>query len=343
MGIQSFTPSSGGVPGLDYINQVVLTTANRIWNQGGGAGTYTIKSARNEPGYVYFIGNVTVGGPLNGIVEVSAPFTSIKIIGSSGDLVSLYKVAAKATNAFSTTANITYITASTQSLSVPTNQTGFIDAILVAGGGGRNQHGGGGGGGGIVILNSFPLTPGVLSPVVIGARGADRGNGGDTIFAGIKAVGGGFGASSNSSFDGNNGGNAGGGQNGYAGKSTQGTGTGAVASPILFFSAYGTTASAQGIGFDSTPPGGSDHQGGGGAGGGGSNNGVNGGPGYLLSWDNTRYSAGGRGSRHASQFNGENGTGWSASGYGMGGESAYGAVNGQLPTAGIVIVRSYSI
>jgi len=343
MGIQGFTPSSGGLPGLEYINQVVLTTAYRVWSQSGGAGTYTIKSAKNEPGYVYFIGSATIGGPLNGIIDVNIPFTSIKIIGSQGDLVSLYKVAAKTTTSFSTTANLTYITSSSSSITIPTNQTGFIDAFLVAGGGGRNQHGGGGGGGGIVLLNSFPLTPGVTSTATVGARGADVSNGGDTIFAGVKAVGGGYGCSSNSTFDGGNGGNAGGGQNGYAGKTTQGSGTNAVASPILFFSAYGTTASAQGIGFDSTPPGGSNHEGGGGAGGGGTNSGVNGGPGYLLSWDGTRYSAGGRGSRHAAGVNGANGTGWSSSGYGMGGESTFGGISGQYGTGGVIIVRSYSV
>jgi hypothetical protein len=343
MGIQSFTPSSGGLPGLDFINQAFLTTPYRVWNQSGGAGTYTIKSARNEPGYVYFIGSSTIGGPLNGIIEVNIAFTSIKIIGSQGDLVSLYKVSAKPTTGFTTTPNLTTITASSSNVTIPTNQTGFVDALLVGGGGGRNQHGGGGGGGGIVLLNSFPLTPGATSTVTIGAAGADRGNGGDTIFAGVRAVGGGYGASSNSAYDGSNGGNAGGGQNGYAGKTTQGSGTGAVASPILFFSAYGTTASAQGIGFDSTPPGGSDHRGGGGAGGGGTNSSSTGGPGYLLSWNNTYYSAGGRGSNHAAQNNGSNGTGWSSSGYGMGGESTWNGVSGQLPTAGVVVVRSYSV
>lgn len=343
MGIQSFTPASGGLPGLEFINQAFLPSPNRVWNQSGGAGTYTIKSAKNEPGYVYFIGSAIVGGPLNGIVEVGAPFTSIKIIGAQGDLVSLYKVSSKSTTSFNTTPNITVLSSSSSSVTIPTNQTGFIDAFLVAGGGGRNQHGGGGGGGGCVLLNAFPLTPGSTSTVTIGARGSDVSNGGDTLFAGVRAVGGGYGAASNSTFDGSNGGCAGGGQNGYAGKSTQGSGTNAVASPILFFSAYGTTASAQGIGFDSTPPGGSNHRGGGGAGAGGTNSGVNGGPGYLLSWDNTRYAAGGRGSNHAESNHGSNGTGWSSSGYGMGGESTPGGISGQYGTGGVVIVRSYSV
>jgi hypothetical protein len=343
MGIQSFTPSSGGLPGLAFINQIVLPTATRIWNQGGAAGTYTVKSAGNNPGYVYFVGAATTGGPMNGVVVVPTDFTSIRVIGQASDLVSLYKISSKTSTAFSTTPTITTYTSTATNISLTSNKTGFVDALVIGGGGGKAQHGGGGGAGGLVILNSFPLSPTSTFDLQVGAAGANYADGGFSLFAGVKALGGAKGNEA-SSGDGYDGGCGSGGTAGNAGgKSIQGSGTGAVASPILFFSAYGTTASAQGIGHGGGNGQGGSHQGGGGGGAGGSTSNRNGGPGLALDFTGTSvyYCAGGYGGTYNGNGHGTQGTGYFAGGYGMGGGTNDNNTNGTPPTQGAVIVRSY--
>lgn len=342
MGIQSFTPSSGGLPGLEFINQVILTTGTRSWAQGGGAGTYTVRSSSGNPGYVYFIGSSTVGGPLNGVVSVPVSFTSINIIGTSGDLVGLYKVSSKTTTAFSTTPTITTYTSTTTNATLPSNKTGFIDALIVGGGGGNAQHGSGGGAGGLLLLNSFPLTPGSSFNVVVGAGGGYMVQGGDSTFAGTTAKGGGKGsdASSGPGFDGGSG--SGGVSSGAPGKSNQGSGVAAISSPILFYSSYGTTATAAGYG-NAGGTGGGSHQGGGGGGAGGAANGRDGGAGLQLDFTGSSvwYASGGYGGTYNNSGHGSAGSGWSSSGYGMGG-----CTNSNTPgasaTNGVVIVRSYN-
>ena len=346
MGIQSFTPSSGGLPGLEFINQVLLTTSTRSWAQGGGAGAYTIRSAKNEAGYVYFVGSTTVGGPLNGVIDVPATFTSIKLIGAVGDLASLYKVTVKPTTSFSTTTTITTYTSTQTGVSLATNKTGFIDALMVGGGGGNAHHGGGGGGGGVLVLNSFPLAPGTAFNVQVGSVGGSNTNGGDTIFAGTKAPGGG-GGSSDSTETGKSGGSGGGGVNsGAGGASTQGTGVTAVANPILFYSSYGSVANAQGYGNVGVAGTGTAHRGGGGGGAGGVGSGNNGGAALAYNFTGTLgyYSAGGFGGRYNGAGHGTAGTHWTnaAGHYGMGG-SANDNSFGPVGTNGVVIVRSYDI
>jgi len=344
MGIQSFTPSSGGLPGLEFINQVVLTTANRVWAQAGAAGTYTVRSASNSPGYVYFVGGATTGGPLNGVVVVPSAFTSINIIGSALDLVSLYKISSKTTTELSTTATYTTYTSTVTGTTLASNKTGFIDALLVAGGGGNAQHGGGGGAGGVLVLNSFPMSPGVAFNVQVGAAGSSNANGGDSVFAGTTAKGGGGGLSDPDSGTGKSGGSGGGGNNAAAGgASTQGSGVSAVSTPILFYSSFGTTASAAGYGNAGGSGTGAVHRGGGGGGAGGAASGRDGGPAIQLSFTGTPtyYAAGGYGGSYSTGGNGSQGTGWSSGGYGMGGcanQTSY----GPAATQGVVIVRSYN-
>ena len=343
MGIQSFTPSSGGLPGLEFINQVLLTTQTRIWAQGGGAGTYTIKSAKGEAGYVYFVGASTVGAPLNGVVEVPVAFTSIRVVGAIGDIASLYKVTVKPTTSFSTSPVITTYTSSVTGATLASNKTGFIDALLVGGGGGKGQHGGGGGAGGLLLLNSFPLTPGSSFNVQVGAAGSNNATGGDSIFAGTRAMGGG-GGSSDSSATGKAGGSGGGGVNaGAGGAGIQGSGVNAVANPILFYSSYGSVATAQGYGTNGGAGLGGAHQGGGGGGAAGASTGIDGGPGIQLSFTGSSvyYAAGGYGGRYNAQGHGTAGTGWSSGGYGMGGCTNDNNSNGATQTGGVVIVRSY--
>ena len=368
MGIQSFVPSSGGLPGQSFIGQIYMSTSVQNWNQSGAAGFYTVKSTAGQPGYVYFVGSITTGGPLNTIIQVPGSFSSVKVIGSTADLCVLYQVSTKTSTAISTTPTITSYTAS-GTYSLASNKTGFIDAFLVGGGGGASHHSAGAGGGGAVLLSTFPLTPGVSFSLTVGAGGSKNSNGGDTIFANIRAKGGG-GNQGDSSQPGYSGGCGGGGSSnngsGYnGGSSTQASGADAIATPLsslgvlavtqALTNTYGTSAAAAGYGnAGGHGTGSSNHCGAGGGGltgvGTNSYNGStdtypgNGGPGYLLSWNNTHYGAGGSGSNHAKNRYGTNGTGWSASGYGMGGWShPQSSQSQESGTQGIVIVRSYDI
>jgi hypothetical protein len=270
-------------------------------------------------------------------------FTSINVIGSASDLVSLYKVSSKTTSELTTTPTITTYTTTQTGVSLASNKTGFIDALVIAGGGGPCQHGGGGGAGGLLVLNSFPLAPGSTYDVLVGSNGGTGTNGGDSSFAGTLAKGG-AGGNDGSATPGKSGGSGSGGTNGQpGGSSTQGSGTSAVSSPVLFFSAYGTTATAKGFGnLGSTGEGGAHHGGGGGGAGGTSGN-RNGGPGLQLNFTGSLvyYAAGGFGGSYPTNGNGSNGAGWSASGYGMGGGS-YQSTIGPAGTSGAVIVRSYN-
>ena len=354
MGIQSFTPSSGGVPGKEFIAQTYLPTDYRQWTQAGGPGYYTVISSGGNAGYVYFNGSAVSGAPLNGVADVTggSGFTSITIVGKTGDVLSLYKVTGiKATTSMSATLNTTTFSSTNGAATLATNKTGFVDAFLVGGGGGGGgQHyGSGGGGGGVVLLQAWPLDPTKSFSVTIGSHGTPDGtgsNGGDTKFAGAVAKGGGAGARNHngSGLDGGCGGGAG--SHGSAaatpGKSIQGSGTAALEVPSIFPSAFGNQAALTGFGnagaFHS-PNG--NHNGGGGGGAGAAASGHAGGAGYTLSWNGLQYGAGGAGNRHSSDGTSSNGSGWGNPGSGSYSQSqSHGATAG---TAGVVIIRSYSL
>jgi len=358
MGIQGFTAGASGLPGKQYIAQTYLTTQYRSWTQAGGPGYYTVVSNGGNAGYVYFNGSAVVGAPINGVANVTGGtgFTSITIVGAVGDVVTLYKVTGvKNTSGLSATMNTTTYSSTQTNITLSTNQTGFVDAFLVGGGGGgsHGHHGSGGGGGGVVLLQSWPLDPTKTFNVTIGGPGATRSlsNGGNTVFAGARALGGGYGATSpGSGNDGGNGGCGGGGgshssSNSVPGKAIQGTGTNGLDIPVIFPSGYGNTAALTGWGFDGAilaSPGGT-HAGGGGGGGGGTASGMTGGSGYLLSWNGNRYAAGGAGTRHSSNGHGSNGAGWGNPGSGAYSQDPNNNDSQTQGTAGVVIVRSYNL
>ena len=189
MGIQSFTPTSGGLSGQTFIDQVYLTYKVRKWNRGGSPGFYRATSALGKDGFVYFLQSdgSLVQAPLNGIANITLPFTEIRILATQYDMISLYKVSAKGTDSLTLTPNYTKITAS-GNYAFPSNSVGFADAWLIGGGGQAFHHAGGGGGGGITEVTSAPLPVGATVAIVIGAVG------GDTIFQGRRASRGGPGA-----------------------------------------------------------------------------------------------------------------------------------------------------
>ncbi len=112
--------------------------------------------------------------------------------------------------------------------------------------------------------------------------------------------------------------------------------------PAIFPSAFGNTAALTGFGNSGgVQSANSNHNGGGGGGAGGAGSTHNGGPGYLLSWNNTYYAAGGSGVRHSSDGTFSNGTGWGNAGSGSYSNSQnHGATAG---IAGAVIVRSFNL
>jgi hypothetical protein len=356
MGIQGFTASASGVPGKQYIAQTYLSTQYRQWSQGSGPGYYTVISSGGNAGYAYFNSSgATVGAPINGVADVTggSGFTSITIVGQVGDVVSLYKVSGlKSTSSLSSTMNTTTYSSTQTGVTLSTNKTGFVDAFLIGGGGGgsHGHYGSGGGGGGVVLLQSWPLDPVRTFNVTVGAPGATRGNfnGGNTVFAGARALGGGYGAQNHSQPGGNGGcGGGGGHHNGSsagAGKAIQGTGTQGLDIPVVFPSGYGNTAALVGFGNDGGQFTGSNtHAGSGGGGAGGAASGMDGGPGYTLSWNGTQYGAGGSGVRHSNEGHGSNGAGWGNAGSGAHSQTPN-TNNAQTQgTAGVVIVRSYSL
>ena len=200
-----------------------------------------------------------------------------------------------------------------------------VQALIVAGGGGGGPPGGGGGGaGGLLYDNSIPVVPGVTYSVVVGQGGdggvynsRPGGNGQNSSFANLTAVGGG-GAGGNSTIPTNGG--SGGGTSGNSSPSTVALGT------------YGQGNSG-GSSVTSSPY--QTNGGGGGASGnGGLGNGSASGVGgaglsYSISGTSTTYAGGGGGS------GGSGGSVPGASG-GSGGGGLGGTGSTNNPTPGLI-------
>jgi hypothetical protein len=178
-------------------------------------------------------------------------------------------------------------TISNTSWTAPTG-VNFIEVLVVAGGGagGSGQDGGGGGAGGLIYNSYFPVTPGTAYTVTVGAGGTiglPGGNGSNSVFGSLTAIGGGGGASYNSGV--NSAGVAGGSGGGGARGGSGGTGTTGQG----FAGGIGT--------------GGSPYTGGGGGGAGGAGKDFNGSPNgggglginFSISGTPTWYAGGGGG------------------------------------------------
>lgn len=97
-----------------------------------------------------------------------------------------------------------------------------VSVLVVAGGGGGGALGGGGGGGGYVYNANYAVTPLANIPYTVGAGGASKANGANSMFGTLSATGGGSGGSNPSGQ--RNGGN--GGSGGGGGSSSGGAGNG---------------------------------------------------------------------------------------------------------------------
>ena len=244
-----------------------------------------------------------------------------------------------------------------------------VDVLVVAGGGtGGNQHGGGGGAGGLIYRPGFSVTGGSAVSLNVGAGGNGMpqspsngthpgGNGNNTTFSTLTAIGGGQGPSHNGSgggLSGQPGGSGGGGNADPTGSPPGGTGVQPTQSGDSGTYGFGNPG---GAGHPSAPWVGG---GGGGAGSAGENTpggrGGNGGSGrsYNISGSSVGYAGGGGGGGHNAPGGASGGSGGGAGagphpaqgaggtanrGGGAGGSGA-GGVNTTLPGgSGVVIVK----
>jgi hypothetical protein len=365
MGIQSFTPSSGGgTPGFDYIASVRMETYNRSWTQAGAAGNYVVTSNNNNSGYVYFVTTGgTVGTPLGQVINLTSPFTRLDIVAPTNDFISLYKVSVKSTSLFNNAlagfSAFPSIMNASGNFVLPNASLPLVDVMLVGAGGSAHGHGSGGGGGGIVKLTAYQAVG--TTSVTIGANAGNATNvqGGASYFGNVYALGGGGGFASKSQTLAQTHGN---GANG-AGASHAGTGEGGTGGGIAGIP--GTTQTAgTGLNTKGSPTYTGGHRGGnlgggftlnhGGAGGGGGGgvggdrNGTSGaatgGLGHVsnFSGSNVVYSAGGGGAHHTSPAESGNYASHSdAAGYGWGRNSTHDASNQSGNGNGVVMVRYY--
>lgn len=236
MGIQSFTPASGGgTPGWDYIASIRMETYNRSWTQSGAAGNYIVTSSANNNGYVYFIcGGATYGVPLGQVINLPAAFTRLDIVAPTNDYISLHKVAVKSTsvfnNPFAGFSSFPSVVSQSGNFVLPSNALPLVNALVLGAGGGSHGHAGGGGGGGVISLTAYQAVG--TTSCTIGAH-AQNSRGGDTYFGNVYALGGGGGSANQSqngtaSRNGANGAGAGGGSNWSTGGSNVLGGTGTV-------------------------------------------------------------------------------------------------------------------
>jgi len=107
-----------------------------------------------------------------------------------------------------------------------------VEVLVVAGGGGGGVcYGGGGGGGGVLYNNAYPVTPGSGITVTVGGGGTRQvntsgngGNGSNSVFGNMTALGGGYGGG-NCGNAGGSGGSGGGGSSNGSSRTAGGSGT----------------------------------------------------------------------------------------------------------------------
>lgn len=347
----------GGQPNMTFVASIHMTTYNRTWAQGGTAGYYMMNSANQENGYVYFVGSTTTGGPLNRLINVTHPFTSINIIAPQNDMISLSKAKVKSTtefpNPFAQFASFPSVIRSSGNFVLPNNALPLVNVLIAGGGGGGGgNRGGGGGGGGVVKLTAFQAVG--TTSVTIGSGGGGGGgyggNGGQTYFGNVYALGGGGGGHHNHHGQGLSTTGAivanGGGGGGHQSRHNGGTGTTQTATTGLGYAGTPVFHGGYKGGDGAIDHNGNNHtRGGGGAGADGAGSdgyyhgGGNGGPahsdstlapGYSFGW-------GGRGASHYQH--GDSGS-HSGSSYAHGGYGDTSSTGGS-GDSGVVIVRYY--
>jgi hypothetical protein len=242
--------------------------------------TYSATDAdSNAITYSLVTGSLPAGASLNVNTGVVSGFSAV-----GSDTTSTFTLRASSTNGtltstqdrgFAITVRAPVVTSYTSvgSTTFTAPFTGNIQVMVVAGGGaGGGGTAGGGGAGGMVVAPSFPITSGTPYTVTVGGggpmpTGQNTGvgsNGGNSVFGGITAVGGGGGSGFPPGASGQPGGSGGGaGQYpGWGGPFGHGTGTQGP-------SGGGTGYGSNGGQYSGGNPGSHGGGGGGGAGGGG--------------------------------------------------------------------------
>jgi hypothetical protein len=104
---------------------------------------------------------------------------------------------------------VSFTTTGSTTWTAPAGITSVEVLVVAGGGGGGFEMGGGGGGGGVIYEPNFSVTPGQSYTVAVGAGGAGRtsnsdngGQGGDSIFGTLTAIGGGAGGNNSSPYNG---------------------------------------------------------------------------------------------------------------------------------------------
>lgn len=348
----------GGQANMTFVASVHMETYNRTWAQGGTPGYYAMYSTNQENGYVYFVGATTTGGPLNRLINVTHPFTSINIIAPQNDMCSLYKAKVKATTVFNSPfaafASFPSVIRSSGNFVLPNNALPLVNVVVAgAGGGGGGNRGGGGGGGNVIKLTAFQAV-GTTSVTIGGGGGGGGGyggNGGSTYFGNVYALGGGGGGHHDHQGQGSNTNGAvvgnGGGGGGHNSRMTGGQGTTQTASTGLGFAGSPVLSGGYRGGDGATDHNGNNHTRGGG-GGGANGNGENGyyagggtgGPAHSDSSIAPGYSFGFGGYGNAYHGHAEYGS-HSGTGYGHGGHGGHQNNSGSGGDNGAVIVRYY--
>lgn len=347
MAVNNFpSTAGGGQPNMDYIKSVRMTSAAITWNRSGSAGTYAVFSSSASSGYAYFVGTSTTGVPLNKIVTVNHPFTSIQVVGIPNDILNLYKVAvdpnistyADPSQAYYQWYDNSLVTAKveqfggTGTYTLPVFAMPIADVELHAGGGSGYQHGGGGGAGGSIYVSLFPVPANTAYSVGAGGQ-PNNSYGGNTTFGSLTALGG---APGHQDYNARSGGcGSGAGKSGSSQSKSGGSATQTVPSG-------GRTNIGVGHNGGSVDNAANHASGGGGGGGGAGGNSSgdvagSGGTGYLSPINGIIYSPGGHGSNHNN-----NSIGGVPSGHGNAGSGGGSQPNsGMAGQNGIVIVRSY--
>jgi hypothetical protein len=347
----------GGQANMAFVASVHMSTYNRTWAQAGTAGYYSMFSINQEQGYVYFVGSgTTTGGPLNRLINVTHPFTSINIIGMTNDMISMYKSKVKSTtvfdNPFGSFVSFPGVHTSSGNFVLPNAALPLVN-VVVAGPGGPGGHGehegggGGGGGGGVVKLNAFPAT-GTTAINIGAAYGGSNGATGTnkTYFGSVWALAGGGGGHSRG-HRGGTGANGGGGTHNQPGGAGQTAATAASTGTFTDYTYHGGFAGGNGN------PGSNNHhhvQGGGGGAAGAGTQGVgasgaggnHGGAGHIsdIEGSNHSYGSGGGGA----EYNTHSPNGYTHQGVGGRAHGGHGSLQGTNHTggaSGVVVVRYY--
>ncbi len=329
----------------------IAFTAN--WGSATGAVSYRL-DVSTDPDFNSFVSgyeDADVGSStslsISGLTPVSTYYYRVRSVNACGTSASsdVISVNTTAVSAYE------FTEVGTTTWTAPNGLTQVEVLVVAGGGGGGFSRGGGGGGGGVIYQAAYPVTGGQTYSITVGAGGNGAvdtngglgelpgGNGGNSVFATITALGGG-GAGSNAAPPGISGGSGGGGGG-------NGHGPGGSGSPGQGFNG--------GNGQDGSASAGGGGGGAGGNGGGGSagNSGGNGGPGafYSISGSSLAYGGGGGGGIENSGEGGTGGSGVGGNGSrtsagfngmtnrGGGGGGGGNSLNGGAGGSGIVILR----